>query len=97
MNPIIAILLMCCAVWFGFTFVYFIKYLRENTDHEINSIGLLTSFMGDLKNIYKFYKYFYEAHSIKYDKKITWFLIISNIFSPICFWIITITAYFYTA
>jgi len=54
MNPLLALVLMCCMGWFGLTLLYFIKYLRENSDYEITTIRLIVSFFGDLKNIYRF-------------------------------------------
>jgi len=93
MNLFTAILLMLSISWFGISFIYFIRYLRLNTEHEITSFSLLISFLGDLKNIYRFYKMFFDVHqNNKFGKKLTYFLIYSNIISYVSFPAIAIIA-----
>jgi len=97
MNELVAIVLMLNIAWFGITFVYFIRYLRINTEHEITSFGLMISFLGDLKNIYRFYQMFFDAHkNNKYGKRLTYFLIGSNIISYVSFPVIVIIAAIYS-
>jgi hypothetical protein len=82
---------MLCAIWFGGTFLYFIKYLRKTTDYEFTTIKLIIYFLGNIKNIYKFYHLFYRTHQKnKYGIKLTYFLLISHIIAPILWWFIVI-------
>lgn len=82
MNSTLALTLICCIGWFGLTLLYFIKYLRENTDYEITTMSLLMHFFGDLKNIFRFYHSFYKAHQVnKFGRGFTLFLILSNVIS----------------
>jgi len=93
MDPHFVILLMISIAWFGITFVYFIRYLRRNTEYKIGSINLIVSFLVDIKNIKRFYSTFIEAHqSNKYGKRLTYFLVFTNILAYISFPIIAIVA-----
>lgn len=89
MPLISAILLIIIALWFGGTYLYFLKYLRKHTDYEFTAIKLIIYSFGNVKNVYKFYNLFFNTHrKNKYGKGLTYFLIISNILSPILWWVI---------
>ena len=83
---------MFSAVWFGFTFLYFISFLRKKEVYNLTSVQTILYFVGDLKNIYKFYYSFYQVHKEnKYGKGLTLFLIYSHILSPVFYFVLPIT------
>jgi len=84
--------IMFFAAWFGFTFLYFISYMRKKDVYNLSSIETIIYFFGDLKNTYKFYQAFYQVHKEnKYGKGLTLFLIYSHIFSPVFYFLLPIT------
>jgi hypothetical protein len=86
MDIYFGLFLMLCVSWFGATFLYFIHYLRRNTDLEMNTVSLLVMFLGDLKNIPRFYKMFIDAHQRnKYGRNFSVFLVCSNVTSYLAF------------
>ena len=89
---------MFCMSWFGATFLYFIRYLRINTEHEITTLSLAVSFLGDLKNIPRFYRMFIEAHQTnKYGRNFSKFLVWSNVVSYMACPLIVVTVFLYGA
>ena len=58
--PIISFIsLVACTLWFGGTYLYFIWYLRKNTEYEFTTMKLISHFVGNVKNVYKFYNVFF--------------------------------------
>ncbi|BCA78574.1 hypothetical protein [Desulfuromonas sp. AOP6] len=83
-----AITLMIIAAYFGFSGLYFLNYLRKEEVVEFNSIQLLVSFAGNVSNIPKFYKAFYQAHEEKHKKAITASMLWLHLACPVLFWVV---------
>jgi hypothetical protein len=73
---ILAIFLMVSILWFGCTFLYFLKVIRENSSKKIDTIY----FLKNINNITNIYKEFLKIQSLKNDnQKLSYFIVISNI------------------
>ena len=82
--------IMFFSIWFGGTFIYFVRYLDKNNSYSISTLNIILSFLENLKNIALFYKTFINSYPIK-NRRLAFFLLLTHIASPIFFWIIVIT------
>lgn len=89
MSLISFFIIILCVMWFGGTFIYFVRYIDRKSDYKVTSLSIITSFLGDLNNISKFYRTFISSHPTN-NQKGAFILLVSHIISPIVFWLVVL-------
>ncbi len=89
MSLITILLILSCTIFFGGSFIYFVRVIDANSENKVTSKKLITSFFGDLRNVIVFYKTFIGVHENK-NHSFAVVLVVLHILSPVILWILVI-------